>query len=136
MKQFTNTLKQKSFERHKYPCLNASNFDYFGTLSPNHGEFWVSPNHPHTSFKKTISPKNVSWRHCLKEKLCCLAFHSRSQKHERIVKYAENSWKNVHRESAFQKRCNYMISAHNFTLNKVFAIIALSYFIFCFKHCL
>ena len=34
-----NTLKQKSFERHKYPCLNASNFDYFGTLSPNLGDF-------------------------------------------------------------------------------------------------
>ena len=47
MKQFTNALKQKSFKSHKYPCLNASNFDHFETFIG----IWVSKNHQHTSFK-------------------------------------------------------------------------------------
>ena len=63
--------------------------------------FWVSTNHQQTSFKKTVSPKNVSVRHSLKEKLCCLVFQNLPLTGIWKNSYSENSQKNVHRESTF-----------------------------------
>ena len=81
------------------------------------GTLGINKTSTYYSFKKTVSPKNVSVRHCLKEKLCCPVFQDLPLSGAWKNIYSENSQKNVHRE---------------ITLNKVFAILALSSFIFFF----